>query len=674
PAYMAPEQFLGLPADARCDQFGFCVTLWETLHGVRPFKGDTPMELAVTMMGDIVPTTPVGSTVPAWLRRVIARGLAKEPADRFATMDDLLAALADDPARARRRWLAIGTIGAAAAAAVAWNGWQHARARDDCRAQAQSVSEVWNDGARETVRAAILAPGPAYGSSTWERLEPRIDAYAQRWSELRESTCIAALDGTRALDIAMRGDECLLERRDDLASAIDVLSATDGTTVHSAVPIVDALPQLDRCDDEGWLARRRGQSEEIEQRSLIAELRRELARSRSLRAGGDARAALAAAEPVLERAEAIGWTPLRVDALLAVGTNAQSTGDTGRAVELYERAFDLAVDDGDDEDANEALASLVGVNASALGRPDQAQVWARVAEAFLARSDPEGGLPTASVLVERGALNRVRGDYRAAEADFTRALEIRERVLGSANLQTLAVLNNLAASQFDRSDYDAAIATLERVVAGRTSILGPEHPEVARALMMLAAAKGAKGVYGEGLELLERALVIQERVHGPDSPNVALTLHNLGTMNDFAGDFAAATAAHRRELAIREAMVPPVPLATARALLGLGRTLDHGNSDEAMAYLERARAIFERVLGPNHTDLALCLEDIASAHDDRGEHDQALPLRRRVLAIREQAYGPDHADVGAALSDLGSTQLHLGDTDGALDSLRRGLL
>ena len=46
PAYMAPEQHDGKPADALSDQFSFCVSLYESLHVRRPFAGQTAGEIA----------------------------------------------------------------------------------------------------------------------------------------------------------------------------------------------------------------------------------------------------------------------------------------------------------------------------------------------------------------------------------------------------------------------------------------------------------------------------------------------------------------------------------------------------------------------------------------------------------------------------------------------------
>src|SRR3954470_6391361 len=49
PAYMAPEQHDGKPADALSDQFSFCVSLYESLHGRRPFPGLNAAEIAAAV-------------------------------------------------------------------------------------------------------------------------------------------------------------------------------------------------------------------------------------------------------------------------------------------------------------------------------------------------------------------------------------------------------------------------------------------------------------------------------------------------------------------------------------------------------------------------------------------------------------------------------------------------
>ncbi|MEZ4339010.1 MAG: protein kinase [Sandaracinaceae bacterium] len=90
PAYMAPEQWAGGRLDARTDQFAFCVTLFEALHGRRPFEAETPDALRARMSS---PPAPIDDDVPTWLDAVVRRGLAADPEARFATMGALLGAI-----------------------------------------------------------------------------------------------------------------------------------------------------------------------------------------------------------------------------------------------------------------------------------------------------------------------------------------------------------------------------------------------------------------------------------------------------------------------------------------------------------------------------------------------------------------------------------------------------
>jgi TolB-like protein len=110
PAYMAPEQMSGGTIDARTDIFSFCVALYEALYRQRPFVGQDLVELrAAVAAGRIRP--PPKSDVPRRVHRALLVGLRAAPAERYATMRELLDALAKAARTARsRRRLAVATV------------------------------------------------------------------------------------------------------------------------------------------------------------------------------------------------------------------------------------------------------------------------------------------------------------------------------------------------------------------------------------------------------------------------------------------------------------------------------------------------------------------------------------------------------------------------------------
>jgi serine/threonine protein kinase len=116
--YMAPEQLLGLAVGPSCDQFSFCVALWEALYGARPYPGENAMETARSFADRRLVEPADRRGVPVHVHRALRRGLSVEPEDRFADMTDLLCALMPRPRRSWRRWGLLAAILATASASA----------------------------------------------------------------------------------------------------------------------------------------------------------------------------------------------------------------------------------------------------------------------------------------------------------------------------------------------------------------------------------------------------------------------------------------------------------------------------------------------------------------------------------------------------------------------------
>lgn len=91
-AYMAPEQARGEPLGAEADQFALAALLWEQLAGRRLFSRPAPHLTLVAVVEDN--PAPLGDPALIAADAVLARGLAKQPRDRYPSCAELVAALA----------------------------------------------------------------------------------------------------------------------------------------------------------------------------------------------------------------------------------------------------------------------------------------------------------------------------------------------------------------------------------------------------------------------------------------------------------------------------------------------------------------------------------------------------------------------------------------------------
>jgi membrane-associated phospholipid phosphatase/tRNA A-37 threonylcarbamoyl transferase component Bud32 len=99
PAYMSPEQVReGAQVDGRSDLYSLGCVLYEMLAGQPPFTGATPQVImARHALDPVPPLRTVRGTVPESVERAVARSLAKVPADRFTSGEQLILALVTQP-------------------------------------------------------------------------------------------------------------------------------------------------------------------------------------------------------------------------------------------------------------------------------------------------------------------------------------------------------------------------------------------------------------------------------------------------------------------------------------------------------------------------------------------------------------------------------------------------
>jgi len=92
PPYMSPEQLRSSRSvTAKTDIWSLGIVMYELVSGKRPFNGESPFEVAISVAGDAVP--PLPPAVPRELADVIMRCLEKDPDKRYADVGALAAAL-----------------------------------------------------------------------------------------------------------------------------------------------------------------------------------------------------------------------------------------------------------------------------------------------------------------------------------------------------------------------------------------------------------------------------------------------------------------------------------------------------------------------------------------------------------------------------------------------------
>ena len=197
--YVSPEQIRGDPLDGRADQYALGCLLFESLTGAVPYRRASDVAALFAHLDEEVPrATERRPELPPTIDGVLARALAKEPADRYESCEALVlearAALGlDDPVRHHRRtaWaVAVGVVALAAAIASAILGLRGADSPPSARA------------------GALVAIDLASGKVTRDYATPPVPTHVTTQSG---RVWFAAQDGIWRVDPRISGDPVRVE-------------------------------------------------------------------------------------------------------------------------------------------------------------------------------------------------------------------------------------------------------------------------------------------------------------------------------------------------------------------------------------------------------------------------------------------------------------------------------
>ena len=672
PAYMPPEQMRGKEADARSDQFSFCVSLWEALYGQRPFDGSSMAALMLSIRNGPIRPSSSGGRIPAPLHTLLLRGLAPDPQERWPSMEALLEQLRRRVAP-QRRWVVLaGTVGLLAVG----GGLGSTRALEwlhRCTGARAQLEGVWDEARTQQVEHAILGTGLSYAPETWERVKPRLDAYATAWAAEHTDACEATRSRGEQSEEAMGlRMACLHQRRVYLRATVGELEQADATVVENAVQAVANLPGLSRCQDLEALRAEVPPPEDPAVAEQVAALDEVLAEAKAKQEAGKYEQGLRLADEVVNEGAALDYEPLMARAWLRQGDLRTEVGDHAEAVEVYRTAYRASLAHTMLTEAAEASTQMMLVLSYSLSRHEDARSWARDAEPLSRAAGSE--TVRAGYLNQRGVMATSQGEYAVARDLHEQALAIRRKALGPKHPSVAASLNNLGNVADSQGEDQDARDFHERALAIRRETLGPKHPHVAHSLNNLGNLAHSQGEFEDARDFHERALAIRREALGPKHHRVANSLNNLGVVAHSQGAYDNARDFHQQALAIRREALGPKHPHVAHSLNNLGNVARaQGKYGDARDFHEHALAIRRETLGPKHPDVADSLNNLGTAAKAQGEHESARDYYSRALAILEAALSPQHPDVGVTLNNLGGVTYSQGAYDDARDFHERAL-
>ena len=454
PVYMSPEQARGDVAvvDERTDIYSLGAILYHLLSGRMPYVEPDEMVLPFTVLMCVRrgPPAPLGELcpeAPPTLLAICQKAMAREPAERFASADEMAAALADY----------LEDI---------------SEAREEARRQARRAQRI-----NEFLVQMLASGDPAMAQGRDVTVREVLDGAAMRVATAFPDQPLDEADLRETIGNLYRELGRPDEAETHLSLAVDLRADSLG---HEHAETLSATTEL------ALLRRRQGRMDEAEAllRATLEQQQRSLGEDHvdTLRTLDVLASVLRRAGTRLDEAEAL----------------------YRRAVEGLERVR------GEQHPVTLATAGGLAQLLRDRGRVDEAiDLQQCVAEQLDAHHGPRH--PNTLIATNNlASMLQASGRLDEAEPLYRRTLEGQRAVLGARHPETLACMNNLAWLQHRRGCTEEAQALLEEAVREQRGLLGEGHPHTLSFVNNLALLMVEQGRAAEAEPLLRECVMRSE--------------------------------------------------------------------------------------------------------------------------------------------------------------------
>lgn len=340
----------------------------------------------------------------------------------------------------------------------------------------------------------------------------------------------------------------------------------------------------------------------------------------------------------------------------------------------------------------------VGLVAGAVTRPSVALCQASQANKASKGSTASKGNKDLTALEQQIGKLETAGKYPEALALTQRLVALTKARYGVNSAKHADALDELAKIYSFQSRFTDAEPVYEQVLAIRKTVLGPRHADVLETIVRLADIYAKTERAHKGEALLRQGIAERERAVGRDHASLAEAMRTLAGIEMALQNYSAAETSMRRavalskkakqepsdiamllgtqaELALRQGRIADAErsLKEALSLHEKARRTDPGSqmahvfslmqlmrlyvlterNEQASPLGERALAMLEKALGPDHPNIAGQLEVVATTYENRGRYAEAEVLRKRAIANVEHNEGNASLAFASALNGLG---------------------